>query len=177
MHPTNPDLLFAAVRTPNQTRGGVYVSPCTGGDSWSSFPALRHGQAVETPKKPDVGYGARELPRTAATTPVRRGRVRGGTLDRPAGVPIDLQADPRDPLRIFDNNYAGGNCVSEDGGDTLVRRQHRLRGSSTVVVNVEPETVGLYVRGTGAPTAAVRWQKSALPSRHHLFARTRPALH
>jgi photosystem II stability/assembly factor-like uncharacterized protein len=33
-------------------------------------------------------------------------------------MPIDLQVDPRNPLRIFVNTYGGGNFVSEDGGQT-----------------------------------------------------------
>lgn len=39
-----------------------------------------------------------------------------GPKDIFAGWPIDLQVDPRDPMRVFVNNYGGGNFLSEDGG-------------------------------------------------------------
>jgi len=41
-----------------------------------------------------------------------------GPKDIFVGFPIDLQVDPRDPMRIFVNNYGGGNFLSEDGGIT-----------------------------------------------------------
>lgn len=41
-----------------------------------------------------------------------------GPEDIFAGWPIDLQVDPRDPMRIFVNNYGGGNFLSEDGGSS-----------------------------------------------------------
>jgi hypothetical protein len=41
-----------------------------------------------------------------------------GPPDVVAGFPIDMQCDPRDPMRIFINNYGGGNFLSENGGQT-----------------------------------------------------------
>jgi photosystem II stability/assembly factor-like uncharacterized protein len=41
-----------------------------------------------------------------------------GSPDVVAGFPIDMQCDPRNPMRIFVNNYIGGNFLSEDGGKT-----------------------------------------------------------
>ena len=54
----------------------------------------------------------------------RVGRSSGGNFWGPsgilAGVPIDIEVDPRDPFRLFVNNYGGGNYLSEDGGETWV---------------------------------------------------------
>jgi hypothetical protein len=47
---------------------------------------------------------------------------------RDAGVPIDLQVDPRDPYRIFDNNYGGGNFLSEDGGASWIEASSGYTG-------------------------------------------------
>ena len=60
-----------------------------------------------------------------------------GAKERKSGMPIDLQVDPRNPRRIFVNNYGGGNFVSENGGETWVDASAGYTGamiSSLVVV-------------------------------------------
>jgi photosystem II stability/assembly factor-like uncharacterized protein len=121
MHPDDPDTLLAGVTQP-ANQAGAYVTH-DGGESWNlvlAMPAGYGAEAVEiSPSNPEVWYVASE-------GQIWRSDDAGGTWqynaiddgDRRAGMPIDLQVDPRDPLRLFVNNYGGGNFVSEDGGQT-----------------------------------------------------------
>jgi hypothetical protein len=59
-----------------------------------------------------------------------------------AGFPIDFQVDPRDPLRIFANNYGGGNFMSEDGGETWVDASSGYTGAQVRALAVSPDSPG-----------------------------------
>ncbi|UCC65008.1 MAG: prolyl oligopeptidase family serine peptidase, partial [Anaerolineae bacterium] len=132
MHPTNPDILLAAVTGTGDTPG-AYVT-YDGGDTWQLVLAVPEGfgmEAVEiSTSHPDVWY-------VAAEGQIWRSDDAGqtwqhfmlGTWDRAAGLPIDLQVDPRDPYRIFDNNYGGGNFLSTDGGATWVDASQGYTGN------------------------------------------------
>jgi photosystem II stability/assembly factor-like uncharacterized protein len=120
MHPDNPDTLIASIS--NFGIGGVFVT-YDGGDTWKRAEGgPTHSDSVEIAMSdPDIWYSATEgeisrsddAGKTWQTYPL-------ATSDRMAGMPIDLQVDPSDPYRIFDNNYGGGNFLSEDGGETWV---------------------------------------------------------
>lgn len=134
MHPKDPDVLLAAVYGSN-LHNGVYVTR-DGGDTWEQaldFPLGIHNVEIAT-SDPDVWYAATE---NAAFRSDDAGRTWEqyplATPDRDAGMPIDLQVDPRDALRVFVNNYGGSNFVSTDGGATWADAS---RGYTGAQVNV-----------------------------------------
>ncbi len=120
MHPENPDILIAAVS--NSGIGGVFIT-YNGGDIWTR---LENGptksDAVEIAlSDPNIWYSATEGMISRSDDAGQTWQTFDlATADRKAGMPIDLQVDPRDPYRIFDNNYGGGNFLSTDGGQTWV---------------------------------------------------------
>ncbi len=59
-----------------------------------------------------------------------------GTEDVLAGFPIDMLCDPSDPMRIFVNNYIGGNFLSEDGGVTWKLASKGYTGAMVSQVDV-----------------------------------------
>jgi len=56
-----------------------------------------------------------------------------------AGFPIDLQVDPRDPKRIFANNYGGGNFLSTDGGRSWIAASQGYTGAQARDIAVDPD--------------------------------------
>jgi len=152
MHPTNPDILIAAAIEPafspyafrfpaaDTAAEGVYVT-YNGGDTWQQV-LQSLVQAVEiSVSNPDIWYAAGEgtiwrsddAGRTWQHYPLVAGEMK-------AGLPIDLQVDPRDPCRIFDNNYGGGNFLSEDGGQTWVDASRGYTGAEIGSITVAPGT-------------------------------------
>jgi len=130
LHPTEPGWLLAAagdepftlLTNATEAMGGVYLSK-DGGNSWTEQLTGRNFTAVEICEgNPAVAYAG-------AKTGVFRSTDSGktwsqvadrnwGSPDVVGGFPIDMQCDPRDPDRIFINNYGGGNFLSTDGGVT-----------------------------------------------------------
>lgn len=143
MHPTNPDILIAAVYMGGK-QGGVYVTR-NGGDTWDQ--ALQYHMGIHnveiSTSNTDIWYAATEnvafrsddAGETWEEFPLR-------TFDRLVGMPIDLQVDPRDPYRIFVNNYGGSNFLSTDGGSTWVDASQGYTGA-TVRVSMLPDDVVL----------------------------------
>jgi photosystem II stability/assembly factor-like uncharacterized protein len=123
MHPQDPRILLAASGNDiYEVSGGVYRTE-NGGDTWTKVLDVRNMSAVEfSTSDPNVAYaGSRAgLFRSddAGRTWTRIGEAQWGSPDVVAGFPIDIQCDPRDPDRLFVNNYGGGNLLSEDGGRT-----------------------------------------------------------
>lgn len=126
MHPKNPEILLAAAgNDPFQTLlgkpiGAIYLTG-DGGENWERVLELSNASVVEIclsdPSTMYAGsingiYRSDDGGRTWNNTAQRL----WGTPDVVAGFPIDMQCDPRDPMRIFINNYIGGNFVSTDGG-------------------------------------------------------------
>ncbi len=68
------------------------------------------------------------------------------------GFPIDLQVDPRNSMRIFANNYGGGNFLSEDGGQTWISSSTGYTGAdlNSVVVNPRNSAI-VYANGRSGP--------------------------
>ena len=62
-----------------------------------------------------------------------------------AGFPIDLQADPRNPQRLFANAYGGGNFLSVDGGRTWTVASRGYTGVQTRDIAVDPQAPGHVV--------------------------------
>jgi len=102
-----------------------------GGEHWTQVlipPAERGAEAFSSvefcPNHPSIAYAGSDLAIYRSTdagvtwTLVTGGASGWGPPGVAAGWPIDMQCDPRDPNRVFANNYAGGNFLSEDGGRT-----------------------------------------------------------
>jgi photosystem II stability/assembly factor-like uncharacterized protein len=155
MHPTNPSILLAATGNIQYATGsGVYRST-DAGETWTkalSEPMERPFCAVEiSTSSPDVVYAASALAfyrsgdggrtwnqyyrRTDATAD---GVTTWGPPGVRAGFPIDLEADRRDPMRVFANLYGGGNFVSENGGKTWANASRGYTGALMLSVAIHP---------------------------------------
>ncbi len=62
-----------------------------------------------------------------------------------AGHPFDFQVDPRDPDRIFSNQYSGGNFLSLDGGQTWESASKGYTGSAIRDIVVDPTQAGRVI--------------------------------
>lgn len=134
MHPEDPDILLAGVGHTRWTRrypgrnapAGAYLTE-DGGETWTRTLESEFISAVEiSTSDPQIAYAAgdHEFYRSedGGHTWQRVGESTSGYYWGPpgiiAGFPVDIQVDPRDPYRLFVNNYQGGNFLSEDGGET-----------------------------------------------------------
>jgi len=167
MHPTNPGILLAGAGCNSYPDGsGVYLT-IDAGQTW---------RQVLTPEGPLPGISSVEFsvsnPRIAYAgnqSAIYRSEdggnswriVSGGPMGRGAGIgsfstwgpagifagePIDFQVDPRDPDRIFANNYGGGNFLSEDGGRTWTDASRGYTGANVNGVVTSPtDYKGVYV--------------------------------
>ncbi len=149
MHPKNPDILLAGTGN-NQyyDREGVYLST-DGGETWQHTLINENINAVEfASSQPDIAYAG-------SAGAVYRSQDGGRTWERVsggedgwgppgvrAGFPIDFQVDPRDPNRIFANNYGGGNFLSSDGGRTWTVASQGYTGAQVRDVAVDPTGPG-----------------------------------
>jgi photosystem II stability/assembly factor-like uncharacterized protein len=69
-----------------------------------------------------------------------------------AGIPVDFQVDPRNPDRIFVNNYTGGNFLSTDGGGNWVLATKGYTGADLHSVAVDPlDARRVYTIGRSGP--------------------------
>ncbi len=145
MHPENPDILLAGSGNNAYLEGGGVFLTTNGGASWERV--LPDGvQAVEfSVSDPQIAYAgnpgfiyrSHDGGRTWQAT--RREEDLGwGAPGVEAGFPIDFQVDPRDPQRIFANNYGGGNFMSEDGGVTWVDASRGYTGAQVRAIAAVP---------------------------------------
>ena len=163
MHPENPDILLAAV-TNSSDQPGLFVSR-NGGDTWELVLASPPGfgmEAVEVSESnPDVWY-------VAAESCIWRSDDAGKNWEEHemrvgnhlAGMPIDLQVDPRDSMRIFVNNYGGGNFVSTDGGRTWSEASKGYTGIGDLeCVTVSPlDDKLVFARNFTSRDGGVTWE-------------------
>jgi len=168
MHPNDPNILLAAAghlisapyvdRLLQEGRSPMGIYRTTdGGDTWTQV-ISGVGEvftAVELcPSDPNLGYAgsgqAIYHTRDAGLTweLVSGGNTAWGPPGVVAGWPIDLQCDPRDPERVFANNYNGGNFLSEDGGRTWVNASQGYTGAQVRRVAIDPlDPARIYVAG------------------------------
>ena len=162
MHPDNPDVLLAAtghvvpgpaaerMMTEGYSPAGVYRTE-DGGETWTQVVEPRGETIGETfsaielcPSDPSIAYaGSNATIYRSADAGLTWEMVSGGLNGRgppgvPTGWPIDLQCDPRDPDRLFANNYGGGNFLSEDGGRTWQNASTGYTGALMRDVAVDP---------------------------------------
>jgi photosystem II stability/assembly factor-like uncharacterized protein len=150
MHPENPDILLAGAGNNQYYNGeGVYLS-ANGGESWQHTLPRDNINAVEFAlSNPNIAYAgsAGAVYRSEDGGHTWR-RVSGGDEGGwgppgvRAGFPIDFQVDPRDPNRIFANNYGGGNFLSVDGGRTWAVASAGYTGAQVRDVAVDPAAAG-----------------------------------
>jgi photosystem II stability/assembly factor-like uncharacterized protein len=152
MHPTNPDVLLAG--TGNNVYfdyGGVYLTT-NGGISWQAVLPNENINAVEFAlSDPNIAYagsagavyGSTDGGQTWGKVSV--GEDGWGSQGVRAGFPIDFQVDPRDPNRVFANNYGGGNFLSVDGGQTWTVASAGYTGAQVRAIAVDPtESATVY---------------------------------
>lgn len=150
MNPENPDILLAGAGhdywSAAYDQGGLEISPDgvflteDGGATWTKTLGNIQIYSVE------YCLGNQETAYAAGPFAVYRSEDSGHTWKRMsgsgvtygeywgppgivAGFPIDIQCDPRDPDRLFVNNYGGGNFLSEDGGKTWVDSSRGYSGA------------------------------------------------
>jgi photosystem II stability/assembly factor-like uncharacterized protein len=149
MHPQDPDILLAGTGN-NQyhLEDGVYLST-DGGHSWQHTLENDIITSVEFAlSDPDIAYaGSADAVYRSDDGGQTWQRVTGGEAGWGppgvrAGFPIDFQVDPRDPDRIFTNNYGGGNFLSTDGGRTWVVASAGYTGAQVRDIAVDPTAPG-----------------------------------
>lgn len=156
MHPQNPDILLAGAGTYPYSKGsGAYLST-DAGRGWvrttgvvpTGEPAMGHAMtSVEFAlSDPRIAYVASENGfwrsedggRTWKAMSGGRSMDTYGPPGTPMGKPIDLQVDPRNPDRVFINNYSGGNFLTEDGGHTWTVASKGYTGAQVWRMAVDP---------------------------------------
>ncbi len=158
MHPRKPEILIGAAGNDpymwalERPVGAIYRTQ-DGGESWTRVLDLPNASAVEICESdPQVVYAASlsgfyrsddgGLTWALEGGSGDLGQTEGalwGPPDAAAGFPIDMQCDLSDPMRIFVNNYGGGNFLSENGGQTWVNASQGYTGALMHQVVVAPE--------------------------------------
>ena len=156
MHPRNPDILLAGTGHAVYDRDeGGYLSS-DGGETWQRTLSKRYVvdpvsgdqiTAVEfATSDPQIAYAASALAFYRSEDGGRTWSMPSGTPASPgfgppgmqAGTPMDLQVDPRNPDRVFVNNYTGGNLLTEDGGRTWQIASQGYTGANLHDISVDP---------------------------------------
>lgn len=143
MHPANPDILLAAAgNLAYQSGPGIYLT-IDGGEIWNKVGGgndLTGITAVafsHTP--PYLGYAAGEISfyRSASdqfqdweSFYIEELGYSWGPQGMQPGIPIDIEVDVIDPMRVFVNNYEGGNFLSEDGGVSWISASDGYSGNT-----------------------------------------------
>jgi photosystem II stability/assembly factor-like uncharacterized protein len=124
MHPTHPDILLAgSALEAYPGEHGVFLTT-NGGDNWTKVLNDRAESVEFSLSNPQIAYAGNDAAVYKSSDggqnwrKVSTGENSWGTPEIQAGVPIDFQVDPRNPDRLFANNYGGGNFLTEDGGVT-----------------------------------------------------------
>jgi photosystem II stability/assembly factor-like uncharacterized protein len=149
MHPTNPDILLAG--TGNNTYmdgGGVYITK-DAGETWQYTSLQTEITSIEiSTADPNIAYAGNfgeSFRSTDGGLTWQETSIKGDGWGPPGllgGQPIDFQADPRNPNRLFANAYGGGNFLSEDGGISWVNVSNGYTGAMIRDIVVDPTTSG-----------------------------------
>ena len=149
MHPKNPDILLAGTGNNQYYQGnGVYLTT-DGGASWQRTLRDDNINAVEyATSDPNIAYAGSAGAIYRSADGGRTWQRVSGSADGwgppgvRAGFPIDFQVDPRDPNRIFANEYGGGNFVSSDGGRTWAVASAGYTGAQVRDIAIDPAASG-----------------------------------
>jgi photosystem II stability/assembly factor-like uncharacterized protein len=145
LHPVDPQILLAGTGNNQYYDGnGVYLS-ADGGASWARTLSGDDITSVEFAlSDPRIAYAASVNGVYASSDGgqswrrMSAGQHGWGPPGVRAGFPIDLQVDPRDPKRLFANNYGGGNFLSSDGGRSWTTASRGYTGAQTRDIAVDP---------------------------------------
>ncbi len=149
MHPGNPDILLAgAANNAFREGAGVFLTG-DGGENWMRV-LENEAQSVEfSASNPMIAYAGNPdsiFRSTDGGLNWERMLPQEGGWGAPgvtAGFPIDFQVDPRNPDRIFANNYGGGNFLSEDGGQSWIDASAGYTGAQVRGMAVSPTEPGV----------------------------------
>jgi photosystem II stability/assembly factor-like uncharacterized protein len=143
MHPHNPDILLAGASNNTYRDGsGVFLTR-DGGSNW--IKVLNYGvQSVEFAADPQFAYAGNpeaiflSVDGGMEWEEVSLGDNTWGPPGIQAGFPIDFQVDPRDPGRMFTNNYGGGNFLTNDAGRNWTVASKGYTGAQVRAIAVSP---------------------------------------
>ncbi len=145
MHPGNPNVLLAGTGNNAYPYGGGVYLTINGGTSWQQVITDENINAVEfSTANPNVAYAGsagaiyRSEDRGQTWRKVSTGNEGWGAPGVRAGFPIDFQVDPRDPNRVFANNYGGGNFLSTNGGQTWTVASDGYTGAQVRAIATDP---------------------------------------
>ena len=146
MHPTNPDILLAGTGNNQYHKSaGAYLT-LDGGANWERVIKSDIIASVEfSTADPNIAYAGSSNTIYRSDDGGKNWKIISGETIHGwgmagvrAGFPIDFQVDPRDPDRIFANNYGGGNFLSEDGGRTWKNASAGYTGAQIRDLVVDP---------------------------------------
>ena len=172
MHPQDPNVLLAGAGNNVYSEGsGIYLTT-DGGAHWQwvlDTDPIALTSVEFSLSDPNLAYAGGQhvfaVSADGGRTWERRERVPGrwGPVGIAPGFPIDFQVDPRNPERIFANNYGGGNFLSEDGGESWMSASSGYTGADIRSLAVDPTNPGtVYANGRSGPYVSrdggVRWQ-------------------
>ncbi len=172
MHPTNPQILFAATGNgvcSGNVNGGIFKT-INGGLSWTKVLSIEDMTTVNfSHSNPDIIYAgsAAAFYRSGngGTTWSRFFRTgHGGPVWGPpgirAGFPIDVTIDPDDPFVLYANNYGGGVFRSLDGAETWEEWSKGYSGADIHIVHIPADIPSsVYAIGRSGPFVSSNYGK------------------
>ena len=180
MHPTNPEILFAAAGNValerSQGVNGAIYRTTDGGQSWQEVLSSRaswFGVVIISPSNPKIVYAA-------SNQAFYRSDDGGDNWQRfsPYGVPgmshgqpISGVVSPDDPMTVFINSYNGANFKTTDGGRTWVDASKGYTGADIRDVTIWPDNPNLvYALGKGGISRSLNggkdWEEIAFGPAH-----------
>ena len=172
MHPSNPLILFAAAGNnacsgggDGNEQGGLFRTS-NGGATWTKVISSDIMTTVNfAPSSPDVIYAgsAAAFYRSSDggltwSRYAKPGTGQWGPEGVRAGVPIDVVADPADPILLYANNYGGGVFRSTDGAQTWEIWSKGYSGAWIHAVHIPPTSPStVLVIGRSGPFRSVNY--------------------